>query len=216
MRTPQDTEITEHPQKIARTNNQTTLKSAQPDPLSKLGVKDIKPSLKSKEKETHFHSSFPKLRSNMKVHSKKITSRRKELQAFLKYVNEEFGSKKKLSEVSSKLVQTLKAIQVLHQEAKPHEKRQYLSLVSQFEMKQLQSIGFSINSHSFANARKHSNKIGPGKPVLPPNQPPSKKPISEELKSKITQFLKQHSKVGANRTVSSTKKNSLTKEKKKK
>jgi hypothetical protein len=82
-------------------------------------------------------------------------------------------------------------------------------------MKDLQSIGFKINSHSFANAKKHGREVGAGKSVLPPNLPPSKKPITPETKEKIENFLHKHSRIAANRTVSSTRMDPLIKKKQK-
>jgi len=70
-----------------------------------------------------------------------------------------------------------------------HKKRQWLSLVAKVLKREwLQSQGFQFSTNQYTHARQYADNYGAGTPVenIPKILPPSKQPISDEIKQQVS------------------------------
>ena len=83
----------------------------------------------------------------------------------------------------------LNNIKKQHEKAPALHKRQWLSLVATvFTRKWLQSQGFQFTTNQYSHARQYAADYGAGTPFenIPKQLPPSKQPISEEIKKQVS------------------------------
>ena len=93
--------------------------------------------------------------------------------------------------LNGKLRLLVESLKKQHQLAPGHEKRRWLSFVANLlPMKELQELGWHIDSHSFRNARKHIENCGAGSKIPKPPIPPSKRTILE-LPKIVSEFFYQ-------------------------
>jgi hypothetical protein len=110
----------------------------------------------------------------------------------------------KQQSIEKKWFSVLENIRKLHAKTPGHEKRRWLSLLTScMTLPELLEAGFRVDSKSFATARKFAQEVGPGEPVPPSQQAPSKKELPDTVREKIVEFFLSDSvtRPSPNRTV---------------
>jgi hypothetical protein len=92
-----------------------------------------------------------------------------------------------------------------HQAASQNNKRQILSLLSgTHTYKQIKEMGFQIKPHNLTSANTHSERYGIGAPIKNPTPPPKKRKMTQDDVKTYHQFLENHSREAAARTIADT------------
>jgi hypothetical protein len=80
-------------------------------------------------------------------------------------------------------------------------KCEVLSLVSHFPRAVLAAHGFPTSQASYATARRHAKKFGPGHPKPKPELPECKQPVAATARARLEEFLEENSQPAAMRSV---------------
>lgn len=129
------------------------------------------------------------------------------------FILESFLTQKRNQKYQQHLLKTLetqtKTTNVIGQLCRAHNnnpsldnKRQILSLLAEsHSFPQLKQMGFHIKPHNLTSARKHAARHGSGAQVPKPSPPLKKRKMTQEDENKFHQFLENHSREAAARTI---------------